>query len=343
MITELRVENYGCIKSARAPLTRVHAFAGQGDSGKSTLLRALRVIVQFACGVFVRQDGKLRPFDPWLSRGTKEARVYLSASVPKGGPYALIDRGKGIHERVGTDPPGEIPRVWDQPTWFREGVSAGDAHHVLAQLQGARYVRLSPEALRRSSPLFPGESKLDFLDEHGLGLSGVYDALRDRRGDAFTQIVTQVRALFPTLQGFRVPAITDSNKALEGVLASGVSVPLERLSDGLLCYLALAVLPYLEPASVVLVDSPEEGLSPRSIPGIVRMLRELARRQGTQVILATRSPLVLNELTADEITIVTRSEQGTELTPIKQLQGFAGWNNPRALGDLWLTTAGEAG
>src|SRR5256885_5229388 len=41
-ITRLEVANYGCLHDVKLDLTRLHAFIGPNDSGKSTILRAVR-------------------------------------------------------------------------------------------------------------------------------------------------------------------------------------------------------------------------------------------------------------------------------------------------------------
>ena len=43
-IHELRIENYGCIRDATFRFTPLHALIGPNDSGKSTVLRALRTV-----------------------------------------------------------------------------------------------------------------------------------------------------------------------------------------------------------------------------------------------------------------------------------------------------------
>ena len=63
-IRQLDIENYGCIKKATFALTPLHAFIGPNDSGKSTILQALRMVLRYAVGDFgsepsVRLDPKV--------------------------------------------------------------------------------------------------------------------------------------------------------------------------------------------------------------------------------------------------------------------------------------------
>jgi predicted ATP-dependent endonuclease of OLD family len=55
-IQKLTIKNCGCIKSAEVNLTRLHALIGPNDSGKSTILRALRTATQFATKGFTQDE-----------------------------------------------------------------------------------------------------------------------------------------------------------------------------------------------------------------------------------------------------------------------------------------------
>ena len=48
MIEQFSAENCGCLRAVDVKLTKLHAFVGPNDSGKSTLLRAVRNLVALA-------------------------------------------------------------------------------------------------------------------------------------------------------------------------------------------------------------------------------------------------------------------------------------------------------
>jgi hypothetical protein len=56
--------------------------------------------------------------------------------------------------------------------------------------------------------------------------------------------------------------------------------------------------------------------------------------------MATHSPLIINELKPEEVTIVTRTpEAGTICTPMTATKNFAERSKIYALGELWLSYA----
>jgi predicted ATPase len=174
--------------------------------------------------------------------------------------------------------------------------------------------------------------------ERGQGLAAVYDAFLSRRLDVFLEISQRFKALFPTAKSIQLTNPNHTTKALGLELADGTSVRADRLSEGMLYWLAFAALPYLEPAPLILIEEPENGLHPSRIGEVMRVLREISNT--SQIIVATHHPLVINELQSDEVTIITRTpERGTIATPLSQTKNFEQRSKVYALGELWLNYA----
>lgn len=201
-----------------------------------------------------------------------------------------------------------------------------------------RFLRLDPDALRRPSSLIPDESSLRFADERGTGLAGLYDALLSRDRAAFIELENAFRRLFPTVRALRLDNTREGQKVLGLTLLDGAKVTTDEMSEGMLYWLAFAILDHLDPVDLLLIEEPENGLHPSRIREVVRVLRAHSLR--TQVILATHSPLVINELEPEEVTLITRTpEHGTRATPMAATKNFAERAKVYALGELWLSYA----
>lgn len=291
MIVEFHAENFGCLKNVTARLTRLHAFIGPNDSGKSTLLRAVATLSHIAAGDSIRGDFR---FTAQLPSGT-----YINI------PSLLHPRRSPSDER---------------------------------EIVGVRLLRLDPDSLRQPSGLIPADSRISF-DERGGGLPGVFDAIRDHDDVAFEQIKNDVRRLFPTLKTIRPKSISPTQKSIEFELIDGTRFGASQVSEGMLYYLAFSMLRHLDRVALLLVEEPENGLHPSRIADVMRVLREVSKT--TQVLIATHSPLVVNELQPDEVTIVTRPslKEGTRLTPMRETPNFAERSKVYVLGELWLAYA----
>jgi len=354
MIHTFRGVNYGCLVDVKVPLTPLHAFIGPNDSGKSTLLHGLRTVAQFAGSAFLPENGGgWKPFDPFLpvrypsySQHTKPHDIMIGCGVD-GGWYAVETGPTGLEERISQDGFGDAAgngpgqtrsRRWEEPSAFLVSELSSE-QQVIRQLSRARFVRFDPDALRRPSGLIPETEPVSFLDDRGHGLAGVYFAIRNRNDDGFSAIVDDLRRRFPTVKGVRVKVVTSSEVVLEADLTSGAKVEAKRLSEGLLYYLAFAALRHLDPASLLLVEEPENGLHPARIAEVVKILRTISEA-GTQVVMATHSPLVVNELSPSEVSVVTRTtEKGTQVKRIKDTPDFDARSKVYALGELWIAYA----
>jgi predicted ATPase len=263
-----------------------------------------------------------------------EAELRLSALHALVGPN---DSGKSTILRALASQLGKQSQ--EARTWQVEG-SLG----LLSEIGGSRrqVVRLDPDVLRQPSGLIPSsKGQLWFASEHGGGLAGLYDALLSRNRRAFIELEDRFLELFPTVTSLRLDNVTSETKAFGLTLRDGKVVEARGMSEGMLYWLAFAIVEYLSPMEIVLVEEPENGLHPSRIHEVMKILRAVSAE--TQIVLATHSPLVINELQPEEITIVTRTpERGTICTPMTQTKNFKERSKVYALGELWLSYADGA-
>lgn len=226
------------------------------------------------------------------------------------------------------------------PDWDpRQGRLSEELRQKIDALCNPRAIlRLEPDELRVPVSLIPKGQPLWFSSEKGRGLGALYDALLIRDRDAFIAIDKRFRELFPTIKALRLENTDERTKTVGLTLHDGTEVGPDEMSEGMLYWLAFAILEHLAPQGMLLIEEPENGLHPSRIAEVMRVLRDVSER--TQIIVATHSPLVINELGPEEVTIVTRTaERGTICTPMTQTKNFAERSKVYALGELWLSYA----
>jgi energy-coupling factor transporter ATP-binding protein EcfA2 len=340
-IEQLRIQNYGCIRDATFQLTPLHALIGPNDSGKSTVLRALQTL-----SFLMIQNPDTKHSAAMLraimaSSDKIGPRFHASTSITTwriefspGGRYRWFSV-----ERGGNEPSDwSERRDYDQSFGSPSLPGSSPAKDIVKALRGAQMLRLEPDALRQPHALIPDDQPLRFLDERGTGLSAVYDALTARNLQAFININNELSHRFPSVKSIQLTTPNTNTRGLGVRLVDGTFVPAEFMSEGLLYYLAFAAIPHLEPTAILLVEEPENGLHPARIAEIMQGLRDLS--SSTQIVIATHSPLVINELKPDEVTVITRTaEGGTTATVIKDTPNFEERSKVYALGELWLSYA----
>lgn len=196
--------------------------------------------------------------------------------------------------------------------------------------------------MRRPTELLPAGEPLT-LNERGLGLGAVIDAIMSRDLDAFLKLREDFLSRFPTVRELGQANVTSRTKAVQVILKDGTVVPAEGMSEGMLYWLGFAVQQIVDPPSVLLVEEPENGLHPHRIAEVVQILRELSERS-TQVLIATHSPLVINELGEHEVSVVTRTDaRGTQVVRLDRTPHYADRSKVYQNGELWLAHADGVG
>jgi len=241
MIDAIELENFGCVRKARIALTPLHAFVGPNDSGKTTTLRAIDAITQVAsrgrCWLTAPSDMGIKRSQQGRAV-TDDRTCLLRAEVPSGA-YGMKRSGQVLEEfeaPTGREPVLRSHDVGDDP------VRAWIARDVAIHLQGTCIIRLDPGKLRQSTGLVPESEALTFLIDGRRGLPAIYYVLLSRGDEAFGNIAARVRKLFPAVENLRVPATSHGTLELELELTDGTGVPADRMSDGLIYYLALGEL-----------------------------------------------------------------------------------------------------
>ena len=122
------------------------------------------------------------------------------------------------------------------------------------------------------------------------------------------------------------------------IAAPGTDVPLSTYfaaNGWLVALLHLAAVASTEPAGVVAIDEMENGLHPYAIRALMAAMRDWAAQTGISVVLATHSPVVLDQF-KEEPDRVFVMEPGREVQPqpLDQIHDPE-WLAHFSLGDLY--------
>ncbi len=318
-VESVHIENFGCALDTKLELTRLHALIGPNDSGKSTVLAAIRTAFDLA---HVGASALLQS-----SRLDARSVANTVITVTSGAQRVFFGSIDGRWQGRATDP-DNAQRVHYMETPLRIP--------SFPPVRGAKLIRWDPDAIRQPSDLI-SEDSLFTVGERGEGVAAIYDALLSRDRPAFDRIEADVRRHFPTVKALWLPTYGRSQKGL-GLTLNNARVHAKEMSEGMLYWLAFAILSHIDPPGILLIEEPENGLHPSRIAEVIGVLREASKQ--TQIILATHSPLVINELEPDEVTVITRDANlGTRATRIDQTTHFQQRNKVYALGELWLSFA----
>lgn len=235
------------------------------------------------------------------------------------------------------------------------------AHRVHDALGGSQLYRWNSGML--ALPTAPDSNRRFRMEPSGFGLALCLDDILGYDRELFTRLETRFRDIFPNVKSiklmpepaFRAPVDDPQGidmlqqadgKRLYFQFANGTQlVPAAQVSDGVLLVLAyLTILHLPKPPRVVLVEEPENGIHPKRLQDVLKILRDLvAEQERTQVILTTHSPYVVDLFKPEEVSVCLKDDDGSvsvhalskSRTVREQLDVFT-------LGEIWTAEGDEA-
>ncbi len=260
-----------------------------------------------------------------------------TASITHEELVSFGDSERAPHQFIATDAPGlrvmkaggAMWFIMNEPdrlalAWMDNILTEDPAHspHFLSEFwRRAVFLRLSPNRLKEGSPA-TRRSFEPLLDEEGQNLPALLNELADEQRAALVQAISDI---LPGIGGVKVSSAevgrgeTHVHYSLrEDMRYSGRAgkkqfwIPAWMLSEGTRRITAiLALLMRDPPPTLLCIEEIENGLDPWTVKAILRHLRSAARR-GTQVLLTTHSPWVLDDVPMDSILLVRRRGGDTQ-------------------------------
>ena len=160
--------------------------------------------------------------------------------------------------------------------------------------------------------------------------------LQEKKPDHFRLIQDTVRRIAPFFGGFQLKPtrLNESKIKLEwNEKGHERYFDATSLSDGTLRFICLATL-LLQPdlPAVILLDEPELGLHPAAVVLLADLLGIASER--SQVLVATQSVTLINQLTPELVWTVNREDDQTVFRKLG-MSDYSVWLEDYSLGELW--------
>ena len=218
-----------------------------------------------------------------------------------------------------------------------------DAVQVLIDfLQNCRYFQFhdtTKEAKIRKNG-YIGDNK--YLRSNAGNLAAFLYGIKNQKGGEpyYNRIVRYIRQVMPQFGDFIMePSVMDPNYiSLDWrEQNSDYIFSVNQISDGTLRFIALTTL-LLQPAksmpSLIVIDEPELGLHPAAISILAGMIKKAS--ETSQVVLATQSPELLDQFSADKVVVVERDEaRRTSVFRKLSCKELKEWEAEYTTSELW--------
>jgi predicted ATPase len=339
VITKLIIDNFKAIEHLELDLRPFQVFVGPNDSGKSTILQALDLLGRSTTsGISGSPSLFEERFERYLPHGDAARTLKLSVHGScAGGDYnyqiewtakpspriafeQLVVASKSKFVNRGED--------GDKSILFRA--------HELSEIQAdlrAFIAQFDPKKL--AAPASLGSQ----LESDGTGLASLVDDLltaSDRQ--PLLDFEKQLRRFSSFIGGVSTQPTADKRgkELLYSLAETKRPVSAKQASTGLVLVTAYLALRYGTGYRRYLVEEPENGIHPHAASMVVQVLRELAFTSGAQVLITTHSPLLLNQVSPEDVMVVTRRpDRGIQVKPMVETKLFAERIRDFDLGELW--------
>jgi hypothetical protein len=164
--------------------------------------------------------------------------------------------------------------------------------------------RLAPNELSRPSrlPELSGEAlAAPRLGYEGEDLAACLYYMNETKDPALPKIIEEVQSVLPAFEGFEFNVVGVDKVVFSMKFSDGRgSINAGRMSHGNLIFLGLMVLTYSpNRPPVMLIEEPENGLTPAALKRFYQAVRALALRedpnQRSQILISSHSPFVMCE------------------------------------------------
>lgn len=354
MIRRLRIKGFRTLVDVEIPLSQLAVFIGPNNSGKTNVVRALQFLagaiwtgqwppLVSSEGILVQAEclfGDL-PFEISLETPT-QAEPAGTASVrvqAQGISWSPMFSAKST-EFSPLGSPVTTRILSTAPEFLRAALGSiaqvhASAKNCLTFFQYLRVASLSVPILRAPATI----SNAPKLGERGEEFAAVLDWIQGNSPVIEDQINRELKSVLG-VERFTT-RVTQDNKKVAAIIEGTRSFPAQDVSDGVLLYLGLTTAAHLTgPDSMLIVEEPENGIHPRRLGDLISLIRGISEG-GTQVVLTTHSPLLLNAFTdePDSVLVFGRTHEGTTIQTLSSMPHGVAALKDMSLGDLWYSGA----
>jgi len=349
MISKLIIDNFKAIEHLELDLRPFQVLVGPNDAGKSTILQALELLGRSTSLAVTppSAEGATGLFEDRFERYLPHGDIARTLKLEVHGTCAGGDYSYGI-AWAARSPQDASPQIVAEQLecegasfahaigahdWSRSVLSAraGELPELVADLRSFT-AQLDPKQL--AAPAQLGAP----LESDGSGLVSLVDEMltaSDRQ--PLFDLEQQLRRFSSFIGGVGAQPTPDKRgkELLFSLAGSKRPITARQASRGLILITAYLALRHGTGHRRYLIEEPENGIHPHAAGLLVQVLRELSLT-GAQVLITTHSPPLLNQVSPEDVLVVTRRpEQGIAVTPMVETRLFAERIGDLALGELW--------
>lgn len=347
-LNNIQISGFKSIRALDLPLREMNVLIGANGAGKSNfigLFKFIRYLVEERLQTYVAQKGGAEKFLFYGSKITESIEVkldfepnhYYFKLVPGRGDKLIFEKEEcwfdtqtGYVENINKTQFESDLAKYGREQKFDVG------NYVFNVLASWRLYHFHDTSDSAKVKKMGKRNDVDYLREDASNLAAFLLQMQKKNPMHYQRIVKVVQMVVPFFRDFYLRPVPDNpdyillewtDKFSDAIFSA------DDLSDGSLRFICLATL-LLQPEmpKLILLDEPELGLHPSAIILLASLLQTASSR--TQVIVATQSDKLVNEMNPEDIIVVDHEENESTFTRLTNV-GLETWLKEYQLGDLW--------
>lgn len=341
-LQKLSLSGYKSIRAIEnLELRPLNVLIGANGAGKSNFIsffKLLHELIEGRLQLHVAKQGGPDVLLHFGRRVTPQLSARLSFSNTSYS-FTLIPTATNQLVFASEDLPPKVPdggRVLLQGQHESAAYHLRDLHPLAAIIQGWRVYHFHDTSEVASVKRIGAINDNLFLRSDAGNLAAFLYRLKTESPSEYERIRDCIRLVMPSFDDFLLrPSPLEPNSIALEWREQGSDYPFmaHHLSDGTLRFISLATL-LLQPhlPSTVLIDEPELGLHPYAIQMLASLLRSASTR--TQIIIATQSVLLIDQLELEDLIVVERSGGASTFKRLQRAE-LEHWLEDYSLGEMW--------
>jgi predicted ATPase len=351
---QLHIRGFKSIRDQQLEFNPLNVFIGGNGSGKSNLVGAFHLLNRVSGQQLQVYTGESGGANALLHFGRKHTeKLHFKVEFRSGTNANLYefelkptdeDRFIFLSEVTYYHDTAKYSKPYSDEAWTGHAEAhvaestSYIARHIRRHLDSYRIYHFHDTSSSANMKQIGDVADNRFLRADAGNLAAFLYRLQEKELDYFRNIEDTVRQMAPFFWGFNLaPSALNKEKIrLEWrEKGSDTYFNASSLSDGTLRFMCLATL-LLQPRSLlpslILIDEPELGLHPAAIQLLAGLLQSAATH--TQLIVATQSVTLVNQLLPEHVWVVER-EEGQSFFRQLQAADMSDWLEDYGLGELW--------
>jgi predicted ATPase len=357
-LQRIRITGFASLSDVELNPGRLTVLIGANGSGKSNVLRALRMVPLMRTGSLQRFVGEAGGASALLHYGPKQTqalsveldflgakglnRYHARLGFASGDQLMFLDESVGFQRK--SDAPIRLDSIgaghWESELQKAKehNKTAGSLCFFLSQLTFFHFHDTSMNSALRTHARAEDDR---YLRSDGSNLAAYLARLEnsEKEGDraAWRRINGLVQRIAPSVKSLCTARLSEGSHSvrLDWIDDNDHRFGVHQLSDGTLRAIALVTAlaqPTESLPKFISIDEPELGLHPAAIALLAELARSVSRH--TQVLFATQSTAFLDHFEPEEVVVVERRNNATHLKRLDP-DDLSGWLDEYSLSEVF--------